>query len=272
MTIYLLLAVFGVGSGITTVLFGFGGGFVTVPLIYLLITHAEHYGALKSENAMQMAVATSTCVMIATSAIATWQHAKRGNIITSQIWPMAVFIGVGAFIGAQLATIVSSNAVKWAFVIYLGLTIIDCLLRDGFIRRNQAQNLVSPPTAIMSGGFGIGIGIVAAFLGVGGSVMTVPLMRRRGMDMTKATAMANPLTVPVAFSATITYMLSAPTSPIAQTAWQIGYVDLAAFLVLICGALVGMRAALPMVGRIPDAIHAKIYIFLLVLVLLAMII
>ncbi len=272
MTIYLLLAIFGIGAGITTVLFGFGGGFVTVPLIYWLTTHGKQYDVLNNENAMQIAVATSTCVMVATSAIATWQHAKRGNIIISQIWPMVAFIGIGAFVGAQLATMVSSNFLKWAFVIYLGLTILDCLLRGGFIRQNRAQNPVLPPPLLASSGIGIGIGIVAAFLGVGGSVMTVPLMRRRGMNMTKAAAMANPLTVPVALSATIAYMLSAPAIPPTQTAWQIGYVDLAAFLVLICGGIVGMQAALPMVGRIPDSSHARIYILLLFLVLLAMII
>ena len=44
MWIYLVLAVFGGLAGVTTVLFGFGGGFVVVPLLYrvLLLAHGEH--------------------------------------------------------------------------------------------------------------------------------------------------------------------------------------------------------------------------------------
>lgn len=38
---YLLLTLFGCLTGITAVLFGFGGGFVVVPLLYRLLT-ASH--------------------------------------------------------------------------------------------------------------------------------------------------------------------------------------------------------------------------------------
>lgn len=37
-SVELLLCLFGFISGITTALFGFGGGFITVPLLYTLIT------------------------------------------------------------------------------------------------------------------------------------------------------------------------------------------------------------------------------------------
>ena len=49
------------------------------------------------------------------------------------------------------------------------------------------------------------IGWVAALLGVGGSVMTVPLLRRRGSSMAEAAAIANILTLPLSFTATLTY-------------------------------------------------------------------
>lgn len=38
--------------------------------------------------------------------------------------------------------------------------------------------------------------------------MTVPLLRRRGLSMTQATAMANPLSLPVALVGTAVYMLA----------------------------------------------------------------
>ena len=38
--LYLVLALFGVLSGVTTVLFGFGGGFVAVPVLYAALRPA----------------------------------------------------------------------------------------------------------------------------------------------------------------------------------------------------------------------------------------
>ena len=58
--LYLVLALFGVLSGVTTVLFGFGGGFVAVPVLCRLRAgHAADDPAALA--AMHIAVATSTC-------------------------------------------------------------------------------------------------------------------------------------------------------------------------------------------------------------------
>ncbi|MNG04263.1 hypothetical protein D3C84_873820 [compost metagenome] len=50
--------------------------------------------------------------------------------------------------------------------------------------------------------------------------------------------------------------------------WFVGYVDLQAFAVLTLGSLVGIRLATPWIGRIPDGVHAWVYIGLLVIVML----
>jgi len=119
----------------------------------------------------------------------------------------------------------------------------------------------------VSGG-GISIGVIATFLGVGGSVMTVPLLRRCGLNMSRATSMANPLSLPVAVAGTLTYMLMAGFTEFDLGAWFVGYVDLMAFAVLTLGALLGIRLATPWIGRIPDRLHAWVYIGLLVVVML----
>jgi len=123
---------------------------------------------------------------------------------------------------------------------------------------------------VVTVGGGLLIGVVATFLGVGGSVMTVPLLRRSGLSMSLATAMANPLSVPVAVVGTLTYVAMAGFRPLGLGPWFAGYVDLLAFAVLILGSLAGMRLATPLIGRLPDRLHARVYIGLLALVLLAM--
>ncbi|WP_233234800.1 sulfite exporter TauE/SafE family protein [Bordetella sp. LUAb4] len=297
MSLYLLLAVFGCLAGVTTVLFGFGGGFVVVPLLYKLLTLTHPPGSPAATAAMQIAVATSTCVMIFGAAMATRRHQRAGNIEWARVRPLLMPIAIGAAGGAAAATLVDGDSLRWAFAAYLALTILDCVLRPGFMARPvvaagharagsdtrngfnsglntrmrssshpnmRLRSVIGPDTVV-----GVIIGVIAAFLGVGGSVMTVPLMRRRGVDMTRATAMANPLSLPVALAGAAAYVVLAWQAP-ALGAWHIGYVDLRALLILIAGSWLGIRLTSPFIGKVPDRVHARVYVGLLVLVLVAM--
>ncbi|UZE16706.1 sulfite exporter TauE/SafE family protein [Pseudomonas sp. B21-054] len=262
---YLLLTCFGCLSGMTAVLFGFGGGFVVVPLIYRLLM-ARHAGDVIGESAMHIAVATSTCVMIVNALVATRKHHRAGQLLRQYLWPFGAFIALGAILGATATTWMSGEIIRYAFIAYLGLTILDCLLRQGFLTR--ASDAVPRPLSAMETTLGgAAVGIIATFLGVGGSVMTVPLLRRCGLNMSQATSMANPLSLPVALAGTVTYMALAGFTGTDLGPWFVGYVDLLAFAVLTLGALLGLRLATPWIGRIPDRLHARVYVVLLMLVM-----
>lgn len=266
---YVLLGFFGCFAGVTTVLFGFGGGFVVVPVLYqvLLATHGVEDPI--GQSAMHIAIATSTCVMIVNSSISTSKHARAGTLLKAYLWPLAGFIGLGAVVGAITAGFVDGYVLRVAFIIYLAITILDCLFRRGFIQQNTnaKPNSLSVLATIPGG---ISIGAVATFLGVGGSVMTVPLLRRCGLSMTQATSMANPLSLPVALAGTATYIAIAQVGKHDFGAGYLGYVDLLAFGILTIGAIVGIRMTMPWVGKIPDRIHAIVYISLLAVVALSM--
>jgi uncharacterized membrane protein YfcA len=267
--LYVTLALFGALSGVTTVLFGFGGGFVVVPVLYGVLTATHGAQDAIGQAAMHIAVATSTCVMIVNSVAATRKHQRAGNIVRSYVWPLAAFIGAGALLGAWAATRASGDVVRYAFIAYLGVTILDCLLRQGFMAQHEARAARPLGQGVTVGG-GVVVGVIATFLGVGGSVMTVPLLRRRGLPMAKAAAMANPLTLPVAIVGTLAYMAAARALPAPLAPWIIGYVDLLAFAALALGSLAGIRLAAPLIPRIPDRLHARVYVALLALVLLSM--
>lgn len=266
---YLLLLAFGGLAGVTTVLFGFGGGFVVVPLLYALLTSGPGAHGAVGESAMHIAVATSTGVMIVGALIATLRHHRLGTLDWGPVRPLAGYIALGAILGAAAAMSLHGEWVRWAFIAYLGATILDSVFRPGFLAApgTPFRKLSSAATA----GFGVAIGTIAAFLGVGGSVMTVPLLRRRGAGMMQATAMAIPLTLPMALAGTATYVLLAWQETAALGPWFAGYVDVRAFLVLVAGSWVGIKLASPLVGRIPDRLHARVYLALLALVLVVMV-
>ncbi len=270
MSIHLMLAGFGCLAGATTVLFGFGGGFVVVPLLYRALIAEHGAGSATGQSAMHIAVATSTCVMIVSAMLATRRHQRAGTLDWAQVRPLLRPIGAGAVVGAAAAVAADGEFVRWAFIAYLGATILDCVFRPGFLK-HTAPAAARPLSGRVASFGSFVIGLIAAFLGVGGSVMTVPLMRRRGAAMTHATAMANPLSLPVALAGTATYMGLAWNSASSLEGWHIGYVDVPAFAALVAGSLVGVRMAAPLIGRIPDRIHTWVYLGLLVAVLAGMV-
>ncbi|WP_191258469.1 sulfite exporter TauE/SafE family protein [Amycolatopsis oliviviridis] len=260
-----VLLAFGCLSGVTTVLFGFGGGFVTVPVVYAFAL-AEPGNAL---GAMHVAVATSTAVMVVNAGIATSAQLRAGRLRREYLWPLIAFIGLGAVLGSFAATAADESVLRWLFVAYLALTIVDSVARKGFVSRREDAE---PRTL---GGFtttagGTGIGAVASFLGVGGSVLTVPLMRRKGLPMADATALANPLSLPVAVIGTAVYAFAA-TGTSSGTA-HLGYIDLVAAGALLCGSLPTIAVTRRVVGRIPDRAHAIAYLALLAAALIAVVV
>ncbi|MGW0882326.1 sulfite exporter TauE/SafE family protein [Streptomyces sp. NPDC002671] len=254
---------FGCLTGITTVLFGFGGGFITVPVVYAVLSATARPGP----DAMHVAVATSAAVMVVNAAAATLAQWRLGRLRRAYVWPLAAYITIGAAAGSFAATLIGGTALGLLFAAYLLVTIADSLLRKGFLSvAHQTRPKPLGRGTVTLGG--TGIGLVAAALGVGGSVMTVPLLRRRGLPMAEATAMANPLSVPVAVAGTLVYVL-APTTP--TGAGQLGYVDLTAGAALLVGSLPTIAVMRRVTGRVPDRVYSAAYIILLLVVLAVMV-
>lgn len=261
----LLVILIGLVTGATTVLFGFGGGFVTVPV--MLWIHAA-----AGPGAAVTAVATSAVVMVVNALVATLAtpRALLGALRGSA--PLLALLAAGGLAGALLATVAPEQLITWGFAAYLALTILDALLRPGFLRPAarpagpaQGEVATSPRFAI-GAGLGLPIGALAAFLGVGGSVMTVPLLRRSGQPMRVAAALANPLTLCVAVPALAAFLLTAPAGQGAGD-WSAGAVDLGSAALLLAGSIPVVVLWRRRPPRLPDGLHAWGYVALLAVVL-----
>lgn len=264
MSVIVLLGI-GVVTGLTTVLFGFGGGFVTVPVI---VWADASLGAA----AAHVAVATSSVVMVVNACVAT---AATDRTILRQLRGSAglmLLLAAGGAFGTIAAQHAPGLVTQWGFVTYLVITMVDLLLRPGFFRpRTDARSRPGGNTAIPVV-LGVPIGAVAAFLGVGGSVMTVPLLRRSGRDMRTATSLANPLTIAIAVPAMAIFLTGESTPGGPAAVFLSGSVDLGAATALLAGALpviITLRRRRP---RIPDSVYSWSYLALLVLVTIAMVI
>ncbi|MFF3176641.1 sulfite exporter TauE/SafE family protein [Streptomyces sp. NPDC057900] len=262
-----VVALVGIGllTGMTTVLFGFGGGFVAVPVVVWA-------DAALGGDAMRVATATSALVMVVNAGFATAVTPRQVLRALRGSGALLLLLAAGASAGAVAAALAPAGPTRWAFVAYVALTIVDLLLRPGFLRpraRAELEDAAPGTPRPLPALLGAPVGAVAAFLGVGGSVMTVPAMRRAGHPMRVATALANPLTLAIALPATAVSLFGA-TVPAAAHAHLAGLVDVRAASALLLGALPVIAVLRRRPPRIPDRTHAWAYVGLLATVMVAM--
>ncbi len=256
-----MIVLAGFTTSVTTVLFGFGGGFVVVPFVYQLLRGQPEMAG----NAMHIAVATSTAVMIFNAGWVSYRNWRAGTISVQACFPLIWFIAIGAVIGSWLAGLLSEQWVRSLFSLYMLVTIADCLLRKGFFSGSTPRRLSK---ATVTGG-GILIGSIAAMLGVGGSVMTVPLLRRHGYPMRECISAANPLSLPVALCGTITYVIGG--WKIIPANGSLGFISLKIVMLLVVTGFIGIVVAQRYIPAVPDVCHSRIYVLLLSVVLVAMV-
>lgn len=267
--IYVILVGVGLLLGVTAILFGFGGGFAVVPLVYHVFPAYGLVSAADAHYAMQIGVATSTAVMIVGTVYATLKHHLEGRIDWSSVFPMALYIAVGSPIGAYAAALMPGAVLRIVFIVYIVGVIADCVLRKGFIEDETGHHF-RKMGRVVEAAVGIVIGAIASLLGVGGSVMTVPLMRRHGARMEAATALANPLSFPVAVVGTLTYVLAARHHGVDLGPGYLGFVHLPAFAILSVCSIAGVELAQRALPKMPDKVHADTYVGLLILVVITM--
>lgn len=254
------ILIMGFLTGITTILFGFGGGFVVVPFVYHL---GSSLGTVDS-NAMHVAVATSAAIMIANAGYATYINWRRGVILSETITPLLYYISFGAIFGAIAASVMKESMLKNLFLVYMLITIVDCIFRDGFLNKTAFKKISKTMFSI----FGLFIGGIAVMLGVGGSVMTVPLLRRHGYEMKYCVSAANPLSIPVAIIGSLVYVMAGINHDLGVE--YIGYVNIKILFLFLVSGVIGITFAKKVIPELDDKLHAKIYLLLLILVLVAM--
>src|SRR3954469_7311287 len=110
---YFIAALIGLVSGITSGLFGVGGGIVMVPAMLFFLSPPI--------RDMKQAVETSLAVIIPTALMGTWKHFHKDPAISNVNWPVVFALAptaiVGGYIGAWLAgsKIISAGDLKRAF-------------------------------------------------------------------------------------------------------------------------------------------------------------
>jgi len=255
MTEPVLYLLTGAVAGVSAGLLGIGGGLIIVPMLFLIFSSQP--GA--TDHAMHIALATSLATIIVTSASSTWAHHKRGAVLWSVVAALSPGIIVGAWLGAQLASVLPSDILKPVFGVFELLVALHLLLGH---QPASAANSISRTRSLVGGTV---IGSISSIVGIGGGTLTVPFLLWHNIAIRNAVASSAACGFPVAAAGTAAYIVSGWNAD-GLPSGSLGFVNLTAFLLIIITSVLTAPAGASLAHRLPQATLRLIFaLFLLVL-------
>ncbi|MEM6820191.1 MAG: sulfite exporter TauE/SafE family protein [Pseudomonadota bacterium] len=192
---YTLLITAGVVAGLMAGLLGIGGGIVLVPVLVVWLEASGVDPAVSTH----IAIATALTTMLATAPASASSHHRRGAIDWSRIQRWGLPIAIGAASGALLARYISGSALRLLFSGLAALIGTRMLL-------GSTSSFRLPPSADRAS-IPSGIGLLSAWLGIGGGSFSVPLLTGFGLPVRRAVGTSALLGLFIAVPAVIGYVV-----------------------------------------------------------------
>ena len=238
MTLINFLVFIGAGCiiGFLAGMFGIGGGLLIVPLLVF----SYSYSGIPPSIQTHLAIGTSLFIVIFTSLMSAFQHHKQRNIYWPAVFAIGLSSAVTAFGMARLAAALSGKHLRVVFALIVITAGVRMLTESEAESQKKLEFLSKPGTPSLIG-IGLASGIVSALAGVGGGVITIPMMYyflKMPLKLTIGTSSAT--VVITAFFSVIGYILSGMGRP-GLPDWNLGFVDLQRGLAIIIGTLLLAR-------------------------------
>ncbi|WP_292656071.1 sulfite exporter TauE/SafE family protein [Nitratifractor sp.] len=156
----ILLAFVGMGIGALSGFFGIGGGTVLVPVLLLM-----GYG-------MKTAVGISVMQMVFSSLYGSFLNWRRGTLVLGE----GLFVGFGGFMGGYLSgyltSFVSGRFLQFVFIGFVLFALLRMITSKVHEDAGESKTLQKWLLFII----GMGIGVIAISIGVGGAIILIPLL------------------------------------------------------------------------------------------------
>ena len=218
--IALYLAV-GAAAGLLAGLLGVGGGLIIVAALAWLLP----LRGFPPEHVMHVALATSLASIILTSISSTRAHWRRGSVLWPSVKALAPGMVLGGLGGAQLASHLPSDALRWFVAGYCLVAALQ--LRFGQVKAG-AKTAAEPPAGARLFVFGVGIGVLSALVGIGGGSMTVPLLVWLGVAPVRAVGTSAACGFAIAVASAAGFLYGGHAAGGALPAGSLGFVYLPA--------------------------------------------
>jgi len=236
LTEFLLFIVAGCLIGFLAGLFGVGGGIMMVPVLVFSYDHA----GISPSVLTHVAIGTSLFVVLFASISSAYQHRKQRNID----WRAVLLIGwssaLTAFGTSRVAAILSGRHLRVAFTLVV-VTAGIRMLTEGEPQAKKELERSSPPSSIRLAVIGVTAGVVSALAGVGGGVITIPMMYYLvNMPLKLAIGTSSAAIFITAAFSVLGYIFNGMGRE-GLPPWSIGFVDLQRGAALAIGSLLMAR-------------------------------
>ncbi|HXD67497.1 MAG TPA: sulfite exporter TauE/SafE family protein [Solirubrobacteraceae bacterium] len=220
----LLLGLFGFAGGVGTTALGPGGALVTIGLFLV--------------SGLPPAAVSGTAIAanLGAAILGTGAFARSGQLRGPETRRMAAILMAAAVVGTPLGVVVNAQVSGGAFGILLGVCVgaIGVLLYLRDRRRGHTPATSGTPAVRIVAPIGFVVAIVSGLFGLGGQLLSVPLLISIGAAMLPSLGAAQAQSIVIAGVGTIGYALRG------AIAWPLVAVI---GVPLLAGALVGWRIA-----------------------------
>jgi uncharacterized membrane protein YfcA len=233
---FLLFVLVGCVVGFFAGMFGIGGGILIVPV---LIFNYEQSG-IPSSVLTHIAIGTSLFVIIFASFTSAYQHGKQRNIDWRSVFVLGFSSAVSALAATRLAAWLSGRHLRIVFGLLVMVSAIK-MLTESEAQAEKKLEFSSTPSVFGLIGVGLAAGIVAALAGVGGAIVTIPMMYYfLNMPLKLAIGTSSATIVITALSSVVGYILNG-IGRAGLPEWSFGFVDLERGVALAIGTILMAR-------------------------------
>ena len=243
--IYLLV---GAAAGLLAGLLGIGGGVVTVPAIFYILSAHN----VTEPVAMHLAVGTSTAAMTLTTLVSANAHRQTGAVRWDRWRQLTGGLIIGAILGAMIVDTLPGHSLRVIFAICEIILALQIAFGFNFQQRGELPGGLTISLAAVA------IGIVCSMLGLGGGLLVVPFLLWLGHSMRAAVATAAATGVPISFSGAIAYLFTdIDASSLPEMSW--GHIYIPAFIGVAVGSVALAPTGVRLTHRLPAGVLKKIF-------------
>lgn len=259
-SVLLMYSAVGGVAGVLAGLLGIGGGLVIVPMLVYCLT----LQGISNQTIMHLALGTSMASIMFTAVSSFWAHHRRGAVRWIVVRRIVLGIFVGTFLGACVASHLSTRFLKGFFVVFLYYVALQMLFGKKPKPSRQLPQRV--------GMFGVGnvIGAVSSLVGIGGGTLSVPFMVWCNIPLHQAIGTSAAIGFPIAVAGTLGYIYSGFAADLPYGA--LGYVYLPALLGIIVASVLTAPLGVRLAHSLPVDKLKRVFAVLLLVVATRMLI
>jgi uncharacterized membrane protein YfcA len=251
-------------AGLLAGLLGIGGGLIIVPVLILTF----QWQGVRPEVIEHLALGTSLATIIVTSCSSTWEHHRLKAVRWRVFVYLAVGIVVGSFLGAETASALNGATLEILIgalaIVVAGKMGLGRSPREGDREPPEPPELRLPrPLGLIA--WGVVVGTVASMFGIGGGLLTVPLLTWCRVRTQEAVGTSAACGIPISVVGALTYVATGWNTP-GLPPYSTGHVYWPALLGIVLTSVVFARLGARLAHKVHTVSLRRMFAVLLIVV------